>query len=325
MNPVSSSALVSIIIVNYNAGSFLPKCIQSILFQAYPFVEIIIIDNASQDGSIALIAPDEKIRIIQNQTNAGFARAQNQGMKLARGQYLMPLNFDILLTPDFLAEMVAAIEVSDRIGTVSPKFLRMVDGSRQTDQIDNAGLLLPGNRVPFHRGRDERDHGQYDAMDYVFGAMGAAALYRKEMLEDIAYQSQYFDESYFTWYEDVDLDWRARLRGWDCLYAPRAVAYHAGDPHGHGKSKFGAQTSMRNRWKMILTNECPGCFFRHFSRLAEEEMGLFRHVLLTGLILQYASAMASLVRSLPGILKKRRWVRGRAVRKCLPDYPLPFY
>jgi len=313
---------VSIVIVNFNAGSFLPACIQSILEQTLSNFEVILVDNASTDGSFDPLPQDERICAQRNSRNLGFAKAQNQGIRLAKGKYILPLNFDILLEPTFLEEMVAAIERSDHVGSIAPKLLRMVENGQKTAQFDNAGLLLPANRIPVHRGRGEQDHGQYDQPVRVFGAMGSAALFRKEMLEDIAYLGQCFDESFFTWYEDIDLEWRARLRGWDCMYSPLAVAYHTGDPYGNNRSSFGAQVSMRNRWMMILSNECPGCLARNIGKLLAVELGLLNHVIKKRLVGTYIRAFASLVTHLPGIIRKRRWVRSRANPTCLPKFPL---
>lgn len=318
-----SGLSVSVIIVNYNAGEYLQSCVESIRLQTLREHEIIIVDNCSTDRSLDWLFWGNDIRLVKNECNLGFAAAQNQGMRLARGRYLMPLNFDILLEHRFLEEMVAAMGLSERIGAVSGKLLRLTEQG-QSNVIDNAGLLLSRRRVPLHRGRGEVDAGQYDEYVRVFGAMGAAALYRREMLEDIAYNGQYFDESYFMWYEDIDLDWRARLRGWDCLYTPRAVAYHVGDVHGHGRSRLGARVSMRNRWKTILTNECAGCLARNCLHLLGEELALLGHVARFGLFREYMWAVSSLLTCLPEILKKRRWVRSRAKLRCLPDYPLAF-
>jgi GT2 family glycosyltransferase len=315
------SIAISIIIVNYNAGSYIKQCIDSIHNQTLKSYEIIVIDNCSTDNSLESISADSRISLIRNDSNLGFAAAQNRGMKQARGKYLLPLNFDIILESSFLEEMVAAMELDARIGTVSGKMLRLV-GQHQSNEIDNAGLLLPSRRVPHHRGGGELDTGQYNEKMRVFGAMGAAALYRREMLDDIAFQGQYFDESYFMWYEDIDLDWRARLRGWDCVYTPRSVAYHVGDVHGHGKSKLGVRVSIRNRWMTILSNECPGCFVKNFWSLLIEELALIRYVIKFGLLKEYFWAILSLVSTLPYTIKKRRWVRYQATYRCLPDYPL---
>ena len=107
---------------------------------------------------------------------------------------------------------------------------------------------MPPNRFVLHRGANERDVGQYDYICDVFGAPGAAPLYRREMLNDIEFQGQYFDESLFTWYEDVDLDWRAKNFGWRCVYTPKAVAYHIGHPEGHGGDLWKISLQIRNRW-----------------------------------------------------------------------------
>lgn len=314
---------IAVIIVNYNAGPLLAQCLRSLESQTFSDFEVLIVDNASADDSLASVEATGRVQVIRNDVNLGFAAAQNQGMRLAQGRYLMPLNFDIVLAPAFLAEVVSAMESGERVGSVSGKMLRMTPDGQPTDVIDNAGLLLPRRRFPAHRGGGEKDAGQYDRPALVFGAMGAAALYRREMLDDIAYRGQYFDESYFMWYEDIDLDWRARLRGWDCVYTPGAVAYHVGDPHGHGRSRFGAETSMRNRWKMILSNECGRCMIRNAPSLVVEELALLRHVVRHGLTGAYSRAVRSCLASLPATLDKRRSVRGRAVRRCLPEYPLP--
>jgi GT2 family glycosyltransferase len=201
--------------------------------------------------------------------------------------------------------------------------LRMLPDGTCTDRFDNAGLLLSRRRMPQHRGSGQQDQGQFDRPDYVFGVMGAAAIYRRSMLEDIAWHGQFYDESYFMWYEDIDLDWRARLFGWDCLYLPLAVAYHVGDPHGHGRSRFGAEISMRNRWMMVIANESCSSGVRHLPWLCLEELNLLRYVIRFKLFGAYLSAAGGFIKRLPAVLAKRRWVRQRCSHRSLPEYPQP--
>lgn len=312
---------VSVVIVNYNAGNYLQTCLQSLWEQTFQNFEVILIDNCSSDNSQENIDRKNNLKIIKNSNNQGFARAQNQGFRLSQARFVMPLNFDILLTPTFLHEMLAAINLSPKIGSVSPKLLHMEQDLNISVQIDNAGLLLPPSRFPLHRGGGATDTGQFETKEMVFGAMGASALYRREMLEDIAFDGQYFDEHYFMWFEDIDLEWRARLRGWKCIYAPSAVAYHVGDPHGHGKSQFGSELSIRNRWMMILSNECAHCGLRNLLPLLAHEAKLIRHVLKFGLVRAYIKALIFCLRSFPSTIKKRNWVRSRAIVKCLPEFP----
>ncbi len=317
-----SSPLVSAVIVNYNAGGFLQKCLTALMAQQEVNLEIIVVDNASTDGSMTQLRDFPGCLTITNEMNLGFARAQNQGLRWASGRYLMPLNFDVSLAPGCISAMVVAMESNPRLGSVSPLLLQMSYDGKPSGRLDNAGLLLPQNRFPVRRGYDEPIRPAYEHPCLVFGAMGAVALYRREMLADIAYEGQYFDEAFFTWYEDVDLEWRARLRGWDCLYTPLAIAFHVGDPHGHGKSRLGAEVSMSNRWKMLAGNECVHCLFRNSPDLAREESKLIRYVVRSRMLPEYFRALGSFLKTIRSTLKKRRFVRGRVIRKCLPQYPI---
>jgi hypothetical protein len=125
------------------------------------------------------------------------------------------------------------------------------------------------------------------------------------------------------WYEDIDLEWRARLRGWDCLYNPHAVAHHVGDPHGHIRSKFGAQVSIRNRWMMVMSNGCSSCLIRNMGPILGVELGLLNHVIRKGFVGAYLRALGSMIKQLPSVLQKRHWVHSRAKISCMPEFPLP--
>jgi GT2 family glycosyltransferase len=309
------NSLVSIIIVNYNAGRQLQSCLNSIRKQFYSNWEVIIIDNASQDDSLTTVPSDKAFQVIRNRKNMGFSIAQNQGLRAARGDYLLPLNFDINMLPDFLEELVKAIETDSQIGSVTGKLLYMGLDGAITNKIYSVGHLLPRNRAPLLRGNNEIDLGQYDRAEYVFGAPGAAVLFRKTCLEDIAYQGQYFDETYFMWYEDVDMDWRIQLRGWKCLYEPKAVGYHVGHPGGYDANflRFHSLHSIRNRWAMISSNEKKNNLFRNFTHLLSYEISLLGYVVRFGLLTTYLQAFAGYLKLLPTIINKRRWVLGRAV------------
>jgi GT2 family glycosyltransferase len=237
---------VSITIVTYNHAALLPACLDALAAQTFQDFEIFVVDNASADAGqvAAACAGRARVQLLLNRTNRGYTGGQNQGMRLARGRYLMALNADVVLLPDYLAVAVTALERYPQVGTLSGKLLRMRPDGTRTARLDNAGLLLSRRRMPRHRGQGERDRGQYEQPVLVFGAMGSAALYRRTMLETIALDGQYFDERFFTWYEDIDLDWRGRRSGWDCLYLPQAVAYHVGDPHGHQSTPFAVRSTM---------------------------------------------------------------------------------
>jgi GT2 family glycosyltransferase len=305
------SCLLSIIVVNYNAGAFLLRCLRSIEAQTLRDYEVIIVDNGSSDGSLGAVQESARVRIVSNSQNLGFAAAQNQGMRLARGRYLMPLNFDIEMTACFLEEMVAAIGKSPRIGLITGKLMQMSVAGEHLDTFYSTGHILPPNRFVCHRGAGEYDHGQYDDMCEVFGAPGAAALYRREMLEDISFRGCVFDESLFTWYEDVDLDWRARRLGWKCLYVPGAVAYHVGHPEGHGGDLWKIGMQIRNRWLVILANDDFAVFNKSTVAMLLYELGLLRYVLSRGYLPAYLRALRGFFDLMPVALAKRRWTQQR--------------
>lgn len=307
---MSPDAMVSIVIVNYNAGELLHRCLESIAWQTYPSWEVIIVDNASQDQSLRSVGQFDQVTVIRNSDNMGFAAAQNQGLGLAQGCYLMPLNFDIEMTPRFLDEMVAAMELSPTIGIVTGKLMAMSTDGRHLNTFYSAGHVMPANGHALHRGEGESDHGQYDEMCEVFGAPGAAPLYRREMLEDIAFRGQYFDESLFTWYEDVDLDWRAQRLGWRCVYTPKAVAYHLGHPEGHGGNLWQLAIGIRNRWLVVLANSDFRAGTVH--ALLRYEFSLLRYVVRNGYLSAYVNAWKQFLGLMQTALEKRRWTMQRA-------------
>lgn len=315
--PLSKDHILSIVIVNYNAGTYMEPCLRSIEAQTLTDYEVIIVDNASHDDSLQCLRQFPWVKLIKNEKNLGFAAAQNLGLRLATGRYLMPLNFDIQLTPTFFQEMVTAIESSRHLGSVTGKLMQMSPAGQLSNQFYSTGHLLPPNRFPVHRGAGEEDRGQFDQMDgNIFGCPGAAPLYRREMLDDIVFRGQYFDESLFTWYEDVDLDWRARWRGWKCAYTPRAVAFHVGHPHGLGHAPKQIAFSIRNRWLMVMADECAHCARNNKSALVKYELGLVRHVVRSGLLSSYVSAVRQFTTLRPVALEKRKHIMARAQVGC---------
>lgn len=303
------------VIVNYNAGDFLHRCLDYVMTQTYPAWEAIIVDNDSRDNSLAQVESLERVTIIRNQQNQGFAAAQNQGLCMAHGAYLMPLNFDIRMTPTFLVKLVAALDADPSAGLACGKLLRMTPEWEPTEVIDTTGLLMRRSLVPASRGHGELDRSQFDRSLQVFGAQGAAPLYRREMLDDIAFNGQYFDERFFMWYEDVDLDWRAYLRGWECRFVPEAIAYHLGHPDAKRRTAFHVQTTLRNRWLMLLTNLALPELRQCWPAWVKYEISQCLYVTRSGFLVAYLAALRELFTSRDYIAHKRRWVRSRAVRK----------
>jgi GT2 family glycosyltransferase len=227
-NSIGDLLSVAIQIVNWNGGNYLEQCLDSVYAQDYRGpIEVTVIDNASSDNSLAVLPGKfPQVKIIRNPENLGFCRAHNQGIRSSKSDLVMVLNFDIVLQPDFLRRMVEAIKLDRQIGMISGKLFKLLEG-RPSKILDTTGIRMR-QYFSMPRGELENDHEQYDGMECrkIFGPCGAAPLYRREMLEDIRFKDEYFDEDFVNYVEDVDLAWRARLRGWDAVYVPEAVAYH---------------------------------------------------------------------------------------------------
>lgn len=194
----------------------------SVIGQDFKDLEIIVVDNASTDGSVELLRryyPEAKL--IWNTQNLLFCRAYNQGIDASKGSFVLCLNNDVVLDKDYLKEALFAIGLDARIGIISGKILRM-----DNETIDSTGLLLGRSRKAIERGYGRKDVGQYDKPGYVFGATGACTFFRKKMLLDIKDANGYFDERFGMYYEDLDLCWRAQRKGWKAYYNPMAIAWH---------------------------------------------------------------------------------------------------
>src|SRR6516162_5699684 len=222
--------MVSVLIVTWNSARYLEACFASVDRQDYREIEVIVVDNASSDGTREDLQPRESAwRVIYNDRNVGFAAAQNQAIKAAGGEWLLCLNPDVILSRDFVRRLAAAGEMYPEAGSLCGKLLRWNrDGQPNlTNTIDSAGIYFTRNMRHLDRGAEEQDGGQYGREQWVFGATGAAAIFRKSFIEAASVEGQFFDEDFFSYREDADLAWRGQLMGWKCLYVPQAVAWHA--------------------------------------------------------------------------------------------------
>lgn len=290
---------VSVQIVTFNNEGCIGRCLASVFSQVQKNWNICCIDNASSDNTPAQIRefPGESITIC-NFINLGFSAAHNQGFRLSDSKYILVLNPDISLTPTFIEELVKYLECDLQAGAACGKLLRFPSEGQPSKIIDSTGLIMHKNRRCFDRGQGEYDQGQYDKQEYIFGASGAAVLYRREMLEDIKttkgitsplgpdvsteVSEEYFDESFFAYKEDIDMAWRAQLRGWKCAYVPSAVAYHArGWQPGKRKEipRFVQIHSFKNRYLMLLKNEEWQNLIIHIPQILVYEVASLLYVL----------------------------------------------
>ena len=187
------------------------------------------VDNASSDGTRAILRRfKNRIRTIYNDRNVGFAEAQNQAIRASSADWVLTLNPDVLLLPHFIRTLWESGQSDRSAGTVCGKLLSIGPGFRPLDEqlLDSTGMFFTPAMRHFDRGWHQPDSPDFDGMEYVFGASAAAALYRREMIDDVSIDGSFFDPDFFCYREDADVAWRAMMQGWQCIYVPAAVSYH---------------------------------------------------------------------------------------------------
>jgi GT2 family glycosyltransferase len=212
-----ANELVSVTIVTYNSGRFIKRCLESVLAQKYPNREILIVDNASTDGTTDILEQfEDRCQILYNNENLGFAAAQNQAIRMSSGEWVLALNPDLLLLPGFVQALVDAGNISPKVGSVCGKLLTMTATFDLPEKplVDSTGIYFTPMLRHLDRGSQEVDNGHFLKHEYVFGASAAAALYRREMIEDVSISNEFFDTDFFVYREDADVAWRAQLFGW---------------------------------------------------------------------------------------------------------------
>ena len=253
---MSDGPLASVIIPNWNGARFLPTCLEALRRQTYADREVIVVDNASKDGSCTLVSDRyPEVALVPLARNAGFAGGVNAGIRAARGEIVALLNNDTEADARWLEELVSALDRHPQAGSAASKIL-LFD---KRDTFHSAGDAFRTDGLPANRGVWQRDVGQYDREEYVFGGCGGAVAYRRRMLEEIGL----FDEAFFFNCEDVDMAWRAQLAGRLCVYAPKAIVYHALSATGGGVTAS-YYTGRNTLW--VLAKDVPGPLLRRHWR-----------------------------------------------------------
>jgi GT2 family glycosyltransferase len=294
--------LLSLIILNWNGRQFLADCLGSLAGQTYGEFEVVLVDNGSADGSAAYVREQFPwVKLVALPENLGFAGGNNSGLAAARGEFIVALNNDTRVAADFLAELVVPALADPRVGMVAAKMLNFFEPGR----IDSVGVSAAGNGLGISIGHGELDRGQFDTPAPVFGPCGGAALYRRVMLDEVGF----FDPDFFAYYEDLDLAWRGRLAGWECVTAPRAVVYHVHSATSGRLSPFTVYHLHRNKWFTIIKNWPTRLLLRRLPLLLAIDLAAF--VLATGKGRGGAAGRArrDLLKALGELLVKRRHVQ----------------
>lgn len=301
--------LLTVTIATFDGRELLEGVLDSLRGQTLADrIEVVVIDDASSDGTAAWVREQRpEVELIAHDRNLGVTRSLNEGLGLARGEYVALLNNDVELAPDCLERLLEDLRAHPRAAVSTPKLLDFHDRTR----LDGAGDTYSRWGMATRRGHGEPDRGQYDAPEQVMGACAAVALYRREAIAEVGGM----DEEFFAYLEDVDWSLRARLAGWECRYEPAAVAFHMGSATlGAGPSAFNLFHVWRNGTWVIAKDLPLGTILRLSPYLLAGQgwhlWNAVRHRELRTWMRAWGSALAGLPRVLAG---RRRIQSARAI------------
>lgn len=303
--------LVSVLILTWNSKEVASAAVASALQQTISSVEVIVLDNASVDNTPQELAAEfgEQIELICFPHNYGYTGGYNRGLLLAHGEFLLLLNPDARLAPDFIEQALKAFE-DEKVGIVSGRLMR-ADGTT----VDSTGQFLARSRRTIDRGYGRPLDAASDRAGPILAACGAAAFYRRTMIDDIADDGTFFDEDFFAFHEDLEIGWRAWRAGWSARYVPAAVATHlraSGQQSRVGltlkRSPSTIAHIIKNRWATSLRHDRLGAMLKDAPFLLGREIKI-----LGGLALTRPSALRELVRH-RSVLRRAR-AKGKSDRQ----------
>lgn len=232
-----SEKKVTIIIPNYNGMSFMEPCMAALARQTCQDFDVLVVDNGSTDGSVAWLR-EQNIPSVFLEENTGFSGAVNTGIRSVHTPFVILLNNDTEAEPDYVRQLLRAIEGSPKIFSVSPKMIQM----HHRELMDDAGDMYSIMGWAYQRGVGQ-EIGRYDRPCHVFSACAGAAIYRREVFDEIGD----FDEMHFAYLEDIDVGYRAKIAGYYNRYCPQAVVYHVGSGTSGSKyNSFKVKLAARN-------------------------------------------------------------------------------
>ena len=303
---------VCVTIVTHNSRQYIEPCLRSVFRQTHRPIELVIVDNASTDGTRDILAKfQNRVRVIENDRNVGFAAAQNQAIAAGVSDWVLVLNPDAALEPGFVDQLVEAAMLDGEVGTVCGRLLSCGRNLKPLAKplIDSAGIYFTPAMRHFDRGWHEPDDGRYREKEYVFGASAAAALYRRELIADVSEDGAFFDSDFFAYREDADVAWRSQLLGWRCLYVPTAVGYHVRSVGPGNRRSVPAilnMHSVKNRFLMRIKNTTGGLYRRFWLPATVRDL-----LVVSGCLLWEQESLPAfwrILKCLPRALRHRRWI-----------------
>ena len=307
---MSQGPVVSIIIVTYNNADVIGGCLQALVRQRFCSFEVLLVDNASQDGTLAIVEREQgafatrniSLQILPQTVNFGFAGGNRLGAEVAAGEMLVLLNPDTEAAAEWLQQLVEAAAADSSVGIAASKLL-VYDSGR----IDSAGDGCMTSGRGFKRG-EGHEASCYVRQEYVFGACGGAMLIKKAVVEDIGF----LDERFFLIYEDVDFCFRSRLAGWKTLFVPGAIVYHKVRTSICHLSDIAVYYSVRNAKLVWLKNMPLALMLRYWHHvLLQEVLSFFYFCVKHQKWRSFWRAQWSVLHELPLVLQQRKEIQGR--------------
>lgn len=298
---------ISVIVVNWNGKHFLETCLTALRQQSFQDFETILVDNGSEDGSAEYVRGQfPEVSLLTLRENRGFTGGNIAGREQSRGELIVLLNNDTEADPGWLEEIHKASKQFPKAGSFASKMIYFDERNR----IDNCGFAVTAAGLTIDLGRDEEDGPKWAEPSKVFGGCGGAVAYRRSMLEDVGF----LDNDFFMTYEDVDLSFRAQLRGHECVFLPRAIVYHryraTMTKHPARQTYF----SQRNIEFVVLKNMPLGLMLRAVPHRMLYEFGSGVYFFKMGAGMAFLKAKFDAIRQLPTVLRKRKQIQtGRTV------------
>jgi GT2 family glycosyltransferase len=292
-------------VLSYDGRHLLQVVLPSLARQSYRDFEVIVVDNGSRDDTVPWLREHwPEVEIVSLPENIGVTAALNVCARVGSGELIGLFNNDLELDPACLGELVGALDEHRDAGWAGGK---LIDFHRR-DVIDGAGDVFTWVGSGARRGHGERDRGQYDEPQLIFGACGGAAVYRRRALEEVGP----FDEEFVAFYEDVDWDFRAQLAGFSCRYVPTAIVYHMGSATlGRGLTDFTRFHLWRNTLWIAAKDVPAGALVRHLHELALGQLTNLAVAWWDGKLDVWLAVWRDALHSLPRVLRKRRVVQAR--------------
>ncbi len=297
---------ISVVVVNWNGRQFLEECLQSLRRQTFRDFEVIFVDNGSADGSVSYVQNRfPEVTVVPLSENRGFTGGNIAGYQQSKGKLIALLNNDTEVHAGWLDEIYQAAMQYPEAGSFASRMMYFDDRKR----IENCGFDLGTAGVTVDLGRGELEATRWESSNAVFGACGGAVVYRRSMLDDVGF----LDPDFFMVYEDVDLSFRAQLRGYPCIYVPAAVVYHRYRATLGRASVGQVFYSQRNIEFVYFKNMPLVLMLLSLPQRLLYEVGSAIYFARTGRGAAFARAKFDALRHLPSLLKKRKQIQQRRI------------